>query len=139
MARTPFPMKSVSRVSLTALAIVLAPITVLLQPSEVIAASTRAETDAERHKATVEERMTDYFHYEYVIGLNRGIVTAAKASVIETLPVQGWPGRFRSSGKGYVEYYDAARRSVGRITRDFEVVTEEKASGAIKVESLKVT
>jgi hypothetical protein len=103
------------------------------------AESSGMSVEAARHKATVEERMTDYFQYEYIVGLNSGKVTSAKASVIEIVPVQGWPHRFRSSGKAYVEFYDAARRSFGRLTREFEVVTEEKGSGAIKVESLKVT
>jgi hypothetical protein len=133
-------MKNVFKLSLFALALALAPFTTEARASEAIAVTTRgASAEAERHKTTVEERMTDYFQYEYVGGLNRGIVISAKASVIETLPVQGWPHRFRSSGKAYVEYYDAARRTSGRITREFEVVTEEKDSGAIKVESLKVT
>lgn len=95
--------------------------------------------EAARHKATVEERMTDYFQYEYTVGPNSGKVASAKASVIEILPVQGWPHRFRSTGKAYVEIYDARRRTSNRISVKFEVETEEKSGGAIKVERLTVT
>ena len=93
--------------------------------------------EAARHKATVEERMTDYFQYEYTV--SPGKVTSAKATVIEILPVQGWPHRFRSTGKAYVETFDARRRTSSRISVKFEVETEEKSSGAIKVERLTVT
>ncbi len=95
--------------------------------------------EAARHKAVVEERMTDFFQYDYLENVNAGRVTSVKASVIETVPVQGWPHRFRSTGKAHVEFYDAGRRTVTRFTRDFEVVTEEKETGAIKIETRQIT
>jgi hypothetical protein len=120
-------------------ALLLSPFAVNARTYDLVPLSRESEAaEAARHKAIAEERMTDYFQYEYTMGTSSGKVTSAKASVIEILPVQGWPHRFRSSGKAYVEYFDPARRSFSRFTREFEVVTEEKSSGAIKVESVKV-
>lgn len=132
-------MNNQAQLSLVAVALLCTPRAVYAEVAELSSLATDGiSAEAARHKATVEERMTDYFQYEYV-AVNAGKVTSAKASVIEILPVQGWPHRFRSTGKAYVEYVDVARRTVGRVTREFEVVTEEKSGGAIKVESLKIT
>lgn len=99
-------------------------------------ANTRAES--ERHQAFASERVEDHFRYEYQIGSNAVKVTSAKVSPEETVWVHGWAGRFRTTGKAHVEYFDSQTRTFGRLSREFEIVTEENDAGTLKVMSLRV-
>jgi hypothetical protein len=95
-------------------------------------------SESERHQNFATDRVEDHFRYEYQIGSGYIKVTDSKVSPDETLPVQGWSGRFRTSGKAHVEYFDSQTRTFGRLSREFEIVTEENQDGNLKVMSLRV-
>jgi hypothetical protein len=47
--------------------------------------------------------------------------------------VTGWTGRYRTEGKAYLEFFDSKGWSYSRATSRFEVLTEQKPDGALKV------
>jgi hypothetical protein len=113
----------------------------VLIASPLIASSLTPEEEAAaaRHKAVAQERAETYFQYEYQVGSNAVKVTSSRVTIEETLPVQGWSGRFRTTGKAFVEYFDSVSRIFNRVNRDFEITSEQKAdTGTIKVVDLKV-
>lgn len=128
-----------SRVSL----IVLAALTIFslapLQAQDVPHTNTAPSANEKaEHRDIAAERAYDYFKFEYVVGSGSVKITDVKISVTNTVWVEGWGGRFRTTGRAHLEYFDSVGRSFSRISRDFEVVTERKPDGHINVENLRV-
>lgn len=90
------------------------------------------------HRDVAAERAYDYFKFEYVVGSGSVKITDVKISITNTVWVEGWGGRFRTTGRAHLEYFDSVGRSFSRLSRDFEVITERKDDGHINVENLRV-
>ena len=80
----------------------------------------------DRHKAVAEARAKRYFEYEFQGGSNYISVSKLSLDTDPPVPVDGWQGRYRTSGKAYLEFYDSRGGSFQRATNAFEVVTEQK-------------
>lgn len=92
----------------------------------------------EKHESVALEKARRYFKFEYPLG--SGAVHAFNVEIEShgTKEVPGWPGRYRTSGKAYIEYYDRQGRAPYRTAREFEIVTQEKDDGSIEIEDLTV-
>jgi hypothetical protein len=87
----------------------------------------------DRHKQAAVKRATMFFRYEFKVGSDASRVTALSFETDEPTAVDGWPGRYRTQGTAYVEYFDSKGWTYGRTTHDFEVITEKKPKEALKV------
>jgi hypothetical protein len=86
-----------------------------------------------QHKAVAEERAKHYFQFEIQVGSNSISVNKLSLDVSQPTPVDGWTGRYRTTGKAYYEFYDSLG-SFQRGTGSFEVLTEQdKPGGEIRV------
>ena len=86
-----------------------------------------------RHKQAALERAKNHYRYEFKVGSDASRVTALDFEVDEPEAVVGWPGRYRTQGKAYLEFFDAKGYSFGRTWSTFEVITEQKPKEALKV------
>ena len=83
------------------------------------------------HRQVAEERARQYYEFEFMAG--SGAVSVTKLD-IQTRPpeaVPGWPGRYLTRGKAFVEYYESKGRSFGRRAGRFEVVTLQKPDQSV--------
>lgn len=97
------------------------------------AEASRAETDLRHHAQVARTRADRYFRYEYRLGSNAVRVRSLDLDTYAPEEVSGWTGRYRTSGKAYIEYFDSAGWSYSRTSNGFEVVTEKKPNGQIEV------
>jgi hypothetical protein len=91
------------------------------------------EASPTQHQFVARTRANRYYRYEHQVGSNSISVTALEFDLGTTLPVPGWPGRCRTEGKAFIEYFDSKGRSFQRTTSTFEVLTEQKPGEEIKV------
>jgi hypothetical protein len=89
----------------------------------------------EAHRRAARNRADTYFRYEHQMGSNNISLTSLKIELDEPEAIQGWPGRYRTTGKAGIEYYDSKGGSFQRTTSTFEVITEQKGTGPVQVES----
>lgn len=92
-----------------------------------------AEASPTQHQFVARSRANRYYRYEHQVGSNSISITALEFEFASTQPVPGWPGRCRTEGKAFLEYYDSKGRSFQRTTSTFEVLTEQKPGEEIKV------
>lgn len=97
------------------------------------AENARAEADFRQHAETARTRAERYFRYEYRVGSNAVRVRSLDLDTTPPEPISGWTGRYRTTGKAYLEYFDSAGWSYSRADAPFEVVTEKKPNGHIEV------
>jgi hypothetical protein len=91
------------------------------------------EASPTRHQFVARTRANRYYRYEHQVGSNSISVTALEFDLGTTTPVPGYPGRCRTEGKAFIEYFDSKGRSYQRTTSTFEVLTEQKPGEEIKV------
>ena len=94
-----------------------------------------AADPAGMHRAAAEARAARYYRYEFRAGSDAMLVTSLH---IETNPpeaVEGWPGRYRTQGQAFLEFYDSKGGSFSRATDRFEVLTEQKPGQPVTVVS----
>ena len=60
-------------------------------------------------------------------------ITALDIDADQPEAIMGWPGRYRTKGKAYLEFYDSRGNSFSRTTSSFEVITEQKPGQMPKV------
>ena len=92
-----------------------------------------AEASPTQHQFVARTRANRYYRYEHQVGSNSISVTALEFDLGTTVAVPGWPGRCRTEGKAFIEYFDSKGRSFQRTTSTFEVLTEQKPGEEIKV------
>lgn len=92
-----------------------------------------AEASPTQHQFVARSRANRYYRYEHQVGSNSISVTSLEFELDSTQPVPGWPGRCRTEGKAFLEYYDSKGRSFQRTTSTFEILTEQKPGEEIKV------
>lgn len=97
------------------------------------AESARAEAGVRAHAQAARMRADRYFRYEYHVGSNAVRIRSLDLDTTPPEPVSGWTGRYRTSGKAYIEFFDSVGWSYSRANSAFEVVTEEKSNGHIEV------
>jgi hypothetical protein len=104
-------------------------------PAKIAASSnsTEGEQTVTQHKEAAEARARRYFRYEYRVGSNSVWVTSLEIETNEPKLVEGWPGRYRTQGRAFLEFYDSKGRSFTRTTAGFEVLTEQKSREAVEV------
>jgi hypothetical protein len=85
------------------------------------------------HKQVALSRAQNYYRYEYPAGSGAVRVTAVNFEVDDPEEVPGWVGRYRIEGKVFLEFFDSKGLSYSRTTDRFEIQTEQKAGGSIKV------
>lgn len=85
------------------------------------------------HAEKALERASNFFQLEYQPGSNSITVTVLRFENSRPQPVAGWPNRFRTEGKAYLEYYNSVSRVYDRSSSTFEVLTEQKPGEEIKV------
>jgi hypothetical protein len=101
-----------------------------------LAADTAAadqEKQVTRHKQAAEARAQRYFQYEFKAGSDAISVTLLDLETDQPEAVDGWPDRYRTKGKAYVEFFDSKGRSFSRTTCLFEVITEQKPNQPVRV------
>lgn len=92
-----------------------------------------SDADAAKHQKVALAKAEHYCRYERRFGSHPVAVADLDIEAYETKPVDGWAGRYRTSGKAVVEYYDPTTQSHSKSTYEFEVLTEQKDSGNIEV------
>jgi hypothetical protein len=85
------------------------------------------------HQGAAEERAQRYYRYEFQAGSNAISITALDIDADQPEAIMGWPGRYRTKGKAYLEFYDSRGNSFSRTTSSFEVITEQKPGQMPKV------
>ncbi|MEO6994577.1 MAG: hypothetical protein ABI273_13175 [Lacunisphaera sp.] len=103
---------------------------------EVPAVSARpvhAAVNVAAHKKAALTRAQDYYRFEFPAGSGAVRVTAANFELDEPEEVPGWGGRYRTEGKVFLEFFDSKGFSYSRTTDRFEIQTEQKPGGSIKV------
>jgi hypothetical protein len=93
----------------------------------------RPANGPEAHKAAALERAQSYYRFEYQAGSGATKVTALNFETDEPEPVDNWTGRYRTQGRVLLEYLDSKGYSFNRTTDRFEIITEQKDKGPIKV------
>jgi hypothetical protein len=86
-----------------------------------------------QHQFVARSRANRYYRYEHQVGSNSISITSLEFDLGTTQPVPGWPGRCRTEGKAFIEYFDSKGRSYQRTTSTFEILTEQKPGEEIKV------
>lgn len=86
-----------------------------------------------RHREAAVKRAERYFTYEHQAGSSALSVYDRDVEVERTEAIEGWPGRYRTRGRAYIQYYDSRGRSFSRTTSRFEVITEQKPGEDIEV------
>jgi hypothetical protein len=110
--------------------------TVVVKPTPAPIVVTPAATvdPVEAHMNAATAHVRRYYKFEYRTGSNAISVTDSDIAVEETEAVEGWSGRYRTTGKVYLEVYDSVGGgSFRRTTGKFEVLTEQKPGELIKV------
>ncbi len=107
-------------------------------PARVVRVTTVAPsgtTDAARarHREVAVKRAERYFTYEHQAGSSALSVYDRDVEVERTEAIEGWPGRYRTRGRAYIQYYDSRGRSFSRTTSRFEVITAQKPGEDIEV------
>ncbi len=80
------------------------------------------------HKAAAEARATEFYKFELQAGSNAISVNKLTLHLDQPQPVDGWTGRYRTTGRAFYEFYDSVG-SFQRGTGSFEVVTERQKPG----------
>lgn len=93
----------------------------------------RATFNAAAHKQAALNRAQNYYRYEFPAGSGAIRVTAANFELDDPEEVPGWGGRYRVQGKVFLEFFDSKGFSYSRTTDRFEIQTEQKPGGSIKV------
>jgi hypothetical protein len=86
-----------------------------------------------RHREAAMKRAERYFTYEHQAGSSALSVYDRDVEVERTEAIEGWPGRYRTRGRAYIQYYDSRGRSFSRTSSRFEVITEQKPGEDIEV------
>jgi len=99
-------------------------------PVEVVPAPAAAGNAADQpvlaaHRNAAEARAARYYRFEYRAGSDSIKVTALQIETDPPQPVDGWPGRYRTQGRAFLEFYDSVGRSFSRASSRFEVLTEQ--------------
>lgn len=103
------------------------------------AASSRAlAAQSATHRTAALAHAERYFRFEFAAGSSSVRVTALDFDATDTRPVSGWPGRFRTEGKAYLEFFDSKGNSFGRDRRTFEVITEQPQGEPVRVERFEL-
>ncbi len=87
----------------------------------------------EKHKQAALARARNYYRYEFQAGSSAISVTAEDFETDQPEPVAGWLGRYRTTGRVFLEFFDSKGYSYSRTTDKFEIITEQKPREAIKV------
>lgn len=85
------------------------------------------------HRQVAEERARQYYEFEFMAGSGAVSVTKLDIQTRPPEPVPGWPGRYLTRGKAFVEFYESKGRSFGRRAGRFEVVTLQKPDQSVIV------
>jgi hypothetical protein len=105
----------------------------VLRPKRSSDSAEPSEPSPTRHQFVVRSKATRYYRYEHQIGSNSISITSLEFDLTPPRPVPGYPGRYQTDGKAFLEYYDSKGRSVQRATSTFEMITEAKPGEEIKV------
>ena len=87
------------------------------------------------HRSAALSRAEKYFRYEYQPGSNSIKVTSVDFESTRPRAMPGWPGRYETTGKVYLEFYDSVGGTYSRRTGTFEAQTEQKPGEDIQVVS----
>ena len=100
-------------------------------------AASQAEREQDKirsaHQEKAQERATNFYQIEYQPGSNNITVTVLSFESSRPQVVEGWPNRFRTEGKAYLEYYNSVAHTYDRSTSTYEVLTEQKPGDELKV------
>ncbi len=99
----------------------------------VSASPEKAAVNVAAHKKAALSRAQNYYRYEFPAGSGAVRVTAANFELDDPEEVPGWGGRYRVEGKVFLEFFDSKGFSYSRTTDRFEIQTEQKPGGSIKV------
>jgi hypothetical protein len=91
------------------------------------------EVQWEKHKSAALARARNFYRYEHKAGSDSIRVTAINFETDDPEAITGWEGRYRVQGRVLLEYFDSKGYSFNRTTDRFEVITEQKGRGSIKV------
>ncbi len=105
-----------------------------VDPLEAQRAVAQAQRSLQQHQSIALKHVDYYYRYEHRLGSNNISVSRIDFENDQPQPVTGWAGRYRTEGKVFIEFYDSKGGSQQRTTGTFEVLTEEKPDGQIKVE-----
>ncbi len=96
-----------------------------------------AESAVAAHRDAALRHAERYYRFEFAAGSSQIRVTALDFAPTETKAVTGWPGRFRTEGKAFLEFFDSKGNSFSRTTDLFEVITEQTPDGPVHVASFR--
>jgi hypothetical protein len=102
-------------------------------PVTAVAPSGPSDAARVRHREAAVKRAERYFTYEHQAGSSALSVYDRDVEVERTEAIEGWPGRYRTRGRAYIQYYDSRGRSFSRTSSRFEVITEQKPGEDIEV------
>lgn len=88
---------------------------------------------ATEHRTAALARAERFYRYELEPGWSTIVLNAVDFESRDPQPVTGRPGRFRTEGKAYLEFYDNWSRNFQRRTSRFAVITEKRADESVRV------
>ncbi len=109
-------------------------VTVIQQPTQpAVDPAQQLEALKAAHRAVALQRAEKFYRYEFPMGSSYVRVTAQDFEATVPREVPGWSGRFETTGKVFLEYFDSVGRSFKRTTSTFTVLTETKPDQGIVV------
>lgn len=120
----------------------VAPRVVVMQPApdsveRPVIIDPHSMSDSERliawHKEAAAAHARRYFQYEFKAGSDAIVVTELDLEMNQPQMVDGWPGRYRTTGRALLTFYESKGRSFSRSACAFEVLTEGKAGEPLKI------
>jgi hypothetical protein len=135
-AAVPFAGSNLSTVTPRVVATTATPVPAPAPRVVTVAAPPRAiseEALRTRHRDAAAAKARRFFTYEFQAGSNALSVYDRDIEIEETEAIQGWPGRYRTKGRAYLQFYDSRGRSFSRTTSRFEVITEQKPGKELEV------
>lgn len=93
-----------------------------------------AEDPRLQHEAVARNRAQRYYEDEFQVGSGAIIIVKLSLDTDEPEPIPGWTGRYRTTGRANIGFYESKGRSFSRTqTSTFECITEQKPGERIKV------
>ncbi len=89
--------------------------------------------DPAQHRASAVDRADRYYRFEHQAGAATLSLRDVAYETDDPEPVTGWPNRYRVQGRAFLEYYETKNYTTIRSTDRFEVLTEQKDGGSIRV------
>lgn len=85
------------------------------------------------HRGAALAHAERFYRFEYRAGSNQVSVTSLDFDLSDPESIPGWSGRYRTTGRAFLEFFDSRGNSFQRATSTFEIITEQKPGEPLTV------